>query len=201
MAFCWERTPDAAVRSLHLLCTKSLERAGVGGEGRSEIVKMICWKISRGNRDYNRDLPLHCVLVIPCLPKQPGHPPEGQGCGVRAEGHLEGAVVGRTSAAEHDGVGQELEEQETEACQGEPEEHETEVIQLFLHSAVCRNREKEGPPSVHSWCYSQLWWGQGSCPGPCLVCLRQSFPWACIDVLLLSAFSWELERGHVAKIL
>lgn len=127
------------------------------------------------------------------------HPPEGQGCGFRPEVHLEGVVVSLKSM-EHDGVGQELEQQEAEPCQGEPEEDETEVIQVFLHSAVCRKRE-EGRSTGSSQVGLQPLLVEPRdlprvLPG---VSEAESFPWACSDVLLLSAFSWELERGHVAK--
>lgn len=125
--------------------------------------------------------------------------PEGQGCGFRPEMNLEGVVVSLT-LTQHDGDGQQLEEQETEACQGDPEDDETEVIQIFLHSSICRNRE-EGRSTRCSQLVLQ----------PVLVEPRElpralpgvpeaeSFPWACRDVLLLSAFSWALEGGHVAK--
>lgn len=77
------------------------------------------------------------TLIIPCLPKPL---PEGQGCGLRAEVHLEGFEVSLTSA-QHEGDHQGNEEQDTGAGQGDPDEDVTEGIQIVQHCSPCRNRE------------------------------------------------------------
>lgn len=90
--------------------------------------------------DYNRDPSLALCPGYPVPPKAAKHPsPRGQGCAFRPEVHLEGVVLS-LKPTQCDGGGQEQKEQDTEACQGHPEEGETELSQAFLQSAACRNR-------------------------------------------------------------
>lgn len=65
--------------------------------------------------------------------------PEGQGCGLRAQVHLEGFGVSLT-LAQHEGDHQGDEEQDTGTGQGNPDEDVTEGIQIS-QSFPCRNRE------------------------------------------------------------
>lgn len=165
MAFCWERTPDAPVRSLHLLPTKSWNELDWEGKGTQEVSR---WFVGRcpGN-DYNRDPSPALCPVIPHLPKQPAHS-QGQGCGFRPEVCLDG--VGATlDWCSTMGVARSWRSRRQRPAKGShrrTRQEESRSSCIVLSAGI----EKRG--SAQSWCFSQLWWSQGSCPGSWLVCLR-----------------------------